>query len=305
MTGGATSGGLPRTPIGAVRCILLYPRDGDDARRATHEAAASLNASGVIVALPSDWLLTPGNVPATAHVAVDFDDLEPAIDLVIALGGDGTLLRAARWIAEREVAVMGVNLGNLGFLAAYGATELDEALRAATQGELVWQPRLRMQVEVFRGGTRRASQTGCNDTYVKHGELPRMLHMRTSIGGNFAANMRADGLIVSTPMGSTAYNLAAGGPIVDSDTDTWTLTPICPHTLTHRPVVTRADHAIAIELLGPEDAGAATLSVDGQWSFSMLRGDRVVITRSPSPLRLVPPVATVFDVLSHKLGWGG
>jgi NAD+ kinase len=299
------SAGLPRTPIGPARRILLYPRDGEDARRATHEAASSLVAHGVAVALPRDWLLTPGNIPTTPHAAMDLDDRESAIDLVIALGGDGTLLRAARWIADREVAVLGVNLGNLGFLAAYGATELPEALRAATAGELVWQPRLRMQIEVCRAGTLMASQTGCNDTYVKHGELPRMLHLRTNIGGSFASNMRADGLIVSTPMGSTAYNLAAGGPIVDSDTDTWTITPICPHTLTHRPVVTRADHAIEIELLGPDDAGAATLSVDGQWSVSLLRGDRVAITRSPTPLRLVPPVATVFDVLAHKLGWGG
>lgn len=294
-----------RNPIGAARSILLYPRDGDDARRATHEAAASLAAVGVRVALPRDWLLTPGNPPPTPHTAIDFDDLQPTIDLVIALGGDGTLLRAARWIQDRDLAVLGVNLGNLGFLAAYGATELAEALRAATHGELVWQPRMRMQVEVFRGDSLRASQTGCNDTYVKHGELPRMLHLRTSIGGSFAAVIRADGLIVSTPMGSTAYNLAAGGPIVDSDTDTWTLTPICPHTLTHRPVVTRSDHTLEIEFVGPEDAGAATLSVDGQWSFPLLCGDRVVITRSTRPLRLVPPVATVFDVLAHKLGWGG
>lgn len=257
------------------------------------------------VALPRDWLLTPGNPPPSPHVAMDFDDTDPAIDLVLALGGDGTLLRAVRWIGDREVPVLGVNLGNLGFLAAYVAADLPEALRAATAGELVWQPRLRMHVEVWRAGSMRASTTGCNDTYVKHGESPRMLHLRTSIGGQFAADIRADGLIVSTPMGSTAYNLAAGGPIVDSDTDTWTLTPICPHTLTHRPVVTRSDHDLEIELLGPEDAGAASLSVDGQWSFAMQRGDRVVIERSATPLRLVPPAATVFDVLSRKLGWGG
>ncbi len=301
----ATGTGLPRTPLRAARAILLYPRDGEDARRATHEAAASLVERGVAVALPSDWLLTPGNPPPTPHTAVDVDDLHVPLDLVIALGGDGTLLRAARWIADRDLAVLGVNLGNLGFLAAYGATELDEALRAATAGELVSQPRLRMHVEVWRAGSVCATQTGCNDTYVKHGELPRMLHLRTSIGGSFAADIRADGLVVSTPMGSTAYNLAAGGPIVDSDTNTWTLTPICPHTLTHRPVVTRADHTVSIELIGPEDAGTPTLSVDGQWSYALLRGDRIVIQRARRPLLLVPPVATVFDVLAHKLGWGG
>jgi NAD+ kinase len=296
---------LPVTRIPPARAILLYPRDGDDAKRAAHTAAATLTQLGVIVALPREWLLTPGNPPPVPHVAMDLDDTEPEIDLVLALGGDGTLLRAVRWTTDRDLPVLGVNLGNLGFLAAYVANDLGEALRAATAGELVWQPRLRMHVEVWRAGTRRASTTGCNDTYVKHGESPRMLHLRTSIGGRFAADIRADGLIVSTPMGSTAYNLAAGGPIVDSDTDTWTLTPICPHTLTHRPVVTRSDHTLEIELLGPDDAGAATLSVDGQWSFAMQLGDRVLIRRARSPLRLVPPVATVFDVLARKLGWGG
>jgi NAD+ kinase len=294
-----------RSPIPPPRTILLCPRDGADARAAAHEATSALAERGVAVALPREWLLSPGNAPAAPHVAVDVDDGELEVDLVIALGGDGTLLRAARWVANRDTPVLGVNLGNLGFLAAYGRSELQEALRAATAGELVCQPRLRMLVEVYRGHQLRASQVGCNDCYVKHGELPRMLVLRTSIGGKVAADIRADGLIVSTPMGSTAYNLAAGGPIVDSDTDTWTLTPICPHTLTHRPVVTRSGHPVAIELLGPEDSGAATLSVDGQWSFALSLGDRVVIRRSPTPLCLVPPVATVFDVLALKLGWGG
>ncbi|MFO0637299.1 MAG: NAD(+)/NADH kinase [Nannocystaceae bacterium] len=294
-----------RTPIGPARTVLLYPRDGEDARRATHEAAAALLEAGAQVLLPHEWLLGPAAPPAVPHTSVEADELGAGIDLAIAVGGDGTLLRAARWLGEHPIPLLGVNLGNLGFLAAYGAAELGEAVRAAIAGELVWQPRLRMQVEVWRLDERRATQTGCNDTYVKHGELPRMLQLRTSIGGNFAAGVRADGLIVSTPMGSTAYNLAAGGPIVDSDTDTWTLTPICPHTLTHRPVVTRADHAITIEYVGPDDAGAATLSVDGQWGFPLHVGDRVEIRRAEAPLRLVPPRATVFDVLAHKLGWGG
>ncbi|MBK8237445.1 MAG: NAD(+)/NADH kinase [Deltaproteobacteria bacterium] len=294
-----------RSPIAATRSILLYPRDGDDARKAIHAALETLATHGVSVLLPCEWLQSFGARPSSDHVSLELDDVTTQIDLVVALGGDGTLLRAARWVGARPIPLMGVNLGNLGFLAAYGAAELDEALRAATAGELVWQPRLRMQVELFRGGKLHATQTGCNDTYVKHGELPRMLQLRTSIAGNFAASLRADGLIVSTPMGSTAYNLAAGGPIVDSDTDTWTITPICPHTLTHRPVVTRAGHTVAIEYLGPEDAGPATLSIDGQWGCPLLVGDRVAIRRADAPLRLVPPRATVFDVLALKLGWGG
>ncbi len=295
----------PDGAVGPVRKIVLYPRDGDDARRATHAATRALAAAGVRVALPREWAMTPGAAPRERHDVIGTDEIEDDIDLVVALGGDGTLLRAARWVGEHGIPVMGVNLGHLGFLTAYGGAELDEALRAAIAGELVWQARLRMQVEVLRQGELRASGTGCNDTYVKHGEIPRMLQLRTTIGGAFAANLRADGLIVSTPMGSTAYNLAAGGPIVEAGSDTWTLTPICPHTLTHRPVVTRADRALTIEYTGPEDAGAATLSVDGQWSYALQVGDCVTIRCADEPLKLVPPRTTVFEVLAHKLGWGG
>jgi NAD+ kinase len=292
--------------VGPVRSIVLYPRDGDDARRATHAAARALHAAGVRVALPREWVLTPGAPPDGPHTTLGAEDLAASgSDLVVALGGDGTLLRAARWVGDADIPVMGVNLGHLGFLTAYGGAELDEALRSAIAGELGWEARPRMHVEVRRHGELRATGSGCNDTYVKHGEIPRMLQLRTTIGGAFAANLRADGLIVSTPMGSTAYNLAAGGPIVEPGSDTWTLTPICPHTLTHRPVVTRADRAVTITYDGPDDAGAATLSVDGQWSYALQVGDEVCIRCADHPLKLVPPRTTVFEVLAHKLGWGG
>ncbi|MBC8066912.1 MAG: NAD(+)/NADH kinase [Deltaproteobacteria bacterium] len=291
--------------VGPVRHVALFPRDGLSARLAVHAASRMLTAAGVKVSLPREWSMTPGSEPSEPHDLLGDDEVHDGIDLVITLGGDGTLLRAAKWVGAHGIAVMGVNLGHLGFLTAYGAAELDEALRAAIAGELTWQSRLRMHVEVRRQGQLCATQSGCNDTYVKHGELPRMLQLRTTIGGAFAANLRADGIIVSTPMGSTAYNLAAGGPIVEAGSDTWTLTPICPHTLTHRPVVTRADRELTIEYAGPEDAGAATLSVDGQWSYALQVGDCVSIRCADHPLRLVPPRVTVFEVLAHKLGWGG
>jgi len=297
---------LERHPVPPVRKVVLIPRGGDDAIQATREAIATLKSLGVRVTMPRevDGGLTRLDVERIDKPQAGApDDLE-GVDLAIAVGGDGTLLRAASWIGERPIPVMGVNLGNLGFLAAYGASELDEALRAAVAGELVWQPRLRMIVEVRRGNDVLAVVSGCNDAYVKHGELPRMLRLRTAVGGSHVADVRADGLIVSTPMGSTAYNLAAGGPIVDANTTTWTITPICPHSLTHRPVVVDADEDIAISYAGPEDAGPATLAVDGLWGCALLLGDEVRIRRAEHALRLVPPKATVFDVLANKLGWG-
>jgi NAD+ kinase len=288
-----------RHRVPPTKRIALVPRSGEDAARALASAVETLAQHGVEVGVANGH---DGVTPAGTR-AVGPKDLD-AFDLVIALGGDGTLLRAASWVGERAIPVMGVNLGNLGFLAAYGAAELDSALAAAVAGELSWQARLRMDVEVVRGGEPLATSTGCNDAYVKHGESPRMLTLRTDVGAAHVADVRADGIIVSTPMGSTAYNLAAGGPIVDANTMTWALTPICPHSLTHRPVVVDADEDIVITYAGPENGGAATLSVDGLWTWPLAVGDDVRIRRAAVPLRLVPPSASMFDVLANKLGWG-
>jgi NAD+ kinase len=119
------------------------------------------------------------------------------------------------------------------------------------------------------------------------------------------AEYKADGLIISTPMGSTAYNLAAGGPIVDAGTQTLVIAPICPHSLTHRPVVIAADSEVKVHFCGPQGNGAATLSVDGQWGIPLQVGDAVTVTQADTSLRLVPPRATVFEVLRAKLGWSG
>ncbi len=208
-------------------------------------------------------------------------------------------------MADLGVPVMGVNLGTLGFLSAYSAAQTIPALQDAVDGKLEWEARLRMQVKVLRGGEETSTQIACNDAYIKHGELPRMLRLATTVGGHKMAEYRADGLIVSTPMGSTAYNLAAGGPIVDAGTDTFTITPICPHSLTHRPVVTPASRTIGIRYTGPGHESSATLSVDGQWSAPLEAGDEISVERAETPLKLVPPHATVFEVLRHKLGWGG
>jgi NAD+ kinase len=289
-----------RHPVPPAKHIALVSREGDDAGRATRSALDTLARLGVRVGVARDIDGMPQFDDARG---IGEDELD-SIDLVIALGGDGTLLRAASWIGERPIPVMGVNLGNLGFLAAYGASELEDALAAAVGGELFWQARLRMRVQVVRDDAPLAASIGCNDAYVKHGALPRMLTLRTSVGAHHVGDVRADGIIVCTPMGSTAYNLAAGGPIVDANTTTWALTPICPHSLTHRPVVVDADEDIAITYAGPEDAGAATLSVDGLWACPLAVGDEVRIHRARLPLQLVPPKASMFDVLANKLGWG-
>ncbi len=293
-----------RHVIPQVRSVLLYAREDGRAWPITAEAATWLIGHGVSVALPSPLCDRWQGRPPGAEL-VRLGESRGRVDLVIALGGDGTLLRASRWAAAIGVPVVGVNLGDLGFLAAFRGDQLGACMEAALRGELRWEPRLRMRVEVRRDGGVLTSDVACNDAYVKHGDNPRLLSLTTEVGGQVMANYKADGLIVCTPMGSTAYNLAAGGPIVGPGTQVVTITPICPHSLTHRPVVVGADADIQITYAGPSDLSAAFLTVDGQRSVALQLGDTVTISCDVDPLRLVPPDHNVFQVLATKLGWSG
>lgn len=293
-----------REPIPAVRRVLLYPRDGRRAFEATVNATRWLREHAVAVQVCA---LAEGEDAAVlrregAEVVPSCEGLAEGCDLVVALGGDGTLLRASRWAAEAGVPVLGINLGDLGFLTAYQAEHGEVGLAAAVRGELAWEPRVRMQVELLRGGAVFLSESACNDAYIKHGEFPRLLSLATDVGGQFMATYKADGLIVCTPMGSTAYNLAAGGPIVAPSATAFTITPICPHSLTHRPVVVDAAALIEITYEGPVEGGAF-LTIDGQTSVSLELADKIVIHAAPEPLRLCPPAYSVFRVLATKLGW--
>jgi NAD+ kinase len=287
---------LARHAIPPVRSVLIYPREDGHARTTLVDAVEYLRGAGVAVAVPSDVAEVEGAHGIVAQALSD-------VDLIIALGGDGTLLRASRWAATAGVPVLGINLGELGFLTAYHNDEARAALAAAVRGELAWEPRLRMSIEVRRGSQLLAREMACNDAYIKHGDVPRLLLLATEVAGSHMATYKADGLIVSTPMGSTAYNLAAGGPIVAPGTQCLTITPICPHSLTHRPVVVPGDSEIKITYAGPSDISAAFLTVDGQRSVELELGDQVVATAAAEPLKLCPPGISVFRVLATKLGW--
>ena len=294
---------MQRHPIASVRRILLHPRGG--AHVPTRHAAAWCLEQGVQVAVPEALLNEPDAQLPQECTGLPTGEIGAGLDLAVALGGDGTLLRASRWVADHGVPVVGINLGDLGFLSAFTSQQTEQALQAAVAGELVWEPRERMQIEIVRDGVVCSRQIACNDLYLGHGEVPRMLQLVTTVGGQPMAAYRADGLIVSTPMGSTAYNLSAGGPIVAPGTDTVIITPICPHSLTHRPVVTSAASSIVITYAGARGGGTAMASVDGQWMYPLEIGDQVVVRQAKKPLKLVPPHASVFDVLAAKLGWSG
>jgi NAD+ kinase len=241
------------------------------------------------------WLRRPG---------VDLEELAGRVDLLIVLGGDGTLLAAARAVGERSVPLLGVNLGTLGFLAETSSDELHTALEQAFAGRLVVAERMRLQVEVERRGIVVERQLALNDAVIGKSALSRMIDLETRADGAFVTTYHSDGLIVATPTGSTAYSLSAGGPVLLPEGDSIVLTPICPHTLTQRPLVLPDRYRIEI-LVHDTRGGDVHLTVDGQVGVALEQGDRVSAARSSFPTRLlVSPHRSRFAVMREKLRWG-
>ena len=224
-------------------------------------------------------------------------------DLLVVLGGDGTLLAVAREIGSAPVPILGVNLGQLGFLAEVAPEEQLEALDHVLAGEFETVARMRLEVRAERHGAEIARALALNDLVIKGSDLARMIDLEASTDGGRVGVYHGDGLIVSTPTGSTAYNLSAGGPILMPGARVFVLTPICPHTLTHRPLVLPESARLEIEVR-PRDGGAQ-LTVDGQVGARLESGDRVQVAVSAHPAHfVVSPFRSRFDVLRTKLGWG-
>lgn len=230
--------------------------------------------------------------------------LAAEIDLLVVLGGDGTMIAAARTLAEREIPVLGINFGRLGYLAEFRTEEMMPALEAVFAGDYAIEPRVMLDAELVRAGGVVAAGRVLNDVVISKSALARIVEIEAWWDSRFVARFRADGLIVSTPTGSTAYNLSAGGPVVYPTMDAVVFTPICPHTLSHRPLVLPDDAPIEIRLGDPVDEVALTL--DGQLGFQLQPGDTVRIGKSRTRFHIVqPPGRTYFEVLRDKLRWGG
>jgi NAD+ kinase len=245
---------------------------------------------------------TAGLVPATTAPAVAKPELPAQVDLLLVLGGDGTLLSMARLVGDLNVPILGVNLGGLGFLTALTADELFPALEALLRGELLVEERMMLAARVTRQGERLSEYVALNDVVITKSAMSRIINLDVSVEGQFATAYRADGLIVSTPTGSTAYCLSAGGPIVFPTMDAVVLTPICSHTLTNRPIVLPARQPIDVTLQSDQDV---MLTLDGQVGFHLKRGDRVEIRQAAARIRLLRfPQKHFFSVLRTKLKWG-
>jgi NAD+ kinase len=229
--------------------------------------------------------------------------LAAQVDLIVVFGGDGTLLAVAREIGSSSVPILGVNLGQLGFLAEVAPEEQEGALEHVLSGRFDTVPRMRLDVRAERAGAAIVHALALNDAVIKGSDLARMIDLEARTDGGRVGGYHGDGLIVSTPTGSTAYNLSAGGPILMPGARVYVVTPICPHTLTQRPLVLPDSAQLTIEVR-PRDGGAQ-LTVDGQVGVRLEGGDLVRLEVSAHPAHfVVSPFRSRFDVLRTKLGWG-
>ena len=236
-------------------------------------------------------------------VSVKQEEMARGVDLMLVLGGDGTTIATARMIGDAEVPVIGVNYGGLGYLAEFPIKELIPALEAILAGDYKVQRRVMLAVELWRGEELITRNRVLNDVVINKSALARIIEIEAHLDGQFVNSFRADGLIVATPTGSTAYNLSAGGPVIYPSMNAVVITPICPFTLSNRPIVVPDESVIEVRLITKNEEVALTL--DGQVGFPLQAGDRCVIRKSRTSFNLVQPASrNYFDVLRDKLKWG-
>jgi NAD+ kinase len=229
-------------------------------------------------------------------------DLARRVDLLVVLGGDGTLLATARAAGDHIVPILPVNLGGLGFLTSVTLDELYSILELALKGKHRTSERMLLEAEILRRGKPVEPHRALNDAVLNKGTVARMIEFDLRIDGTYVSTFRADGLIISTPTGSTAYSLSAGGPIVYPVLDAFVITPICPHMLTLRPLVIPDSMKIEVDFRAGEEP--AVLTLDGQVAFELEPDDRIVVRKSPARLRLVRPARkTYYEILRSKLKW--
>ena len=266
-----------------------------------------------VVARLVDWLTerdlsvtlekeTSGIVPALRVATAHRAELPGLVDLLIVLGGDGTLLSVARAVGDLGVPILGVNLGGLGFMTATTLDEMLPSLEAMLDGRMVIEERLMLLARVIRNGAVLCEHMALNDLVITKTAMSRIISLAVSVEGQYATAYRADGLIISTPTGSTAYSLSAGGPILFSQVDAIVLTPICSHTLTNRPIVLPAADRIEVTVQSDQEI---MLTVDGQVGVGLRERDVVEVRKAAASMRLVRfPQKDFFSVLRTKLKWG-
>jgi len=277
--------------------IVAKP-DAPRARATIAQLLTWLSAQRIGAVLEKETADLAPEVPAAASKA----ELPSQVDLLIVLGGDGTLLSMARAVGDLGVPLLGVNLGGLGFLTATTLDEMLPALEAYLAGRMTIEERMLLAARVIRNGQPLCEYAALNDVVITKAAMSRIIDLSVSVEGRHATAYRADGLIISTPTGSTAYSLSAGGPIVAPSVEAIVLTPICSHTLTNRPIVLPASHRIEVTIQSDQEI---MLTVDGQVGVGLRERDVVEIVKAAARMRLIRfPQKDFFTVLRTKLKWG-
>ncbi len=248
------------------------------------------NTLGEELALPKDWHCTA-------------DQLTQRCDLIVVVGGDGSMLNAGRLLAETGVPVIGINKGSLGFLTDIEPSKLEEKVTQVLNQQYKLAERFLLNCEVTRNGKKIAESTALNDVVLFPGEISRMIEFEVNVDDKFLYNQRSDGLIISTPTGSTAYSLSAGGPILHPKLDALVLVPICPHTLSSRPIVVNDNSKIDI-IVTDYNRDSLQVSCDGQIQIPVKAGDIISVTKAKKALQLLHPLDyDYYHILRTKLGW--
>lgn len=280
-----------------MRFGFLLKRGKPEARELATELAGILTRRGCsIVASAEDASALPG-----ARV-VEASALGTCIDALAVLGGDGTFLYGAGLVADHGVPLFGVNLGSMGFITHFARGQAAAAIEAACAGQLPIDERMRLSVTVrSRDGAVVETRNAVNDAVISQPSMARLLDFEARLDGEIVTTYKGDGLILSTPTGSTAYNLAAGGPILTPDLEAIVMTPICPHMLTNRPLVVRPDSQLVVTNISE---GGAQLTIDGQWGRALGPGESIEVRKTDRPLRIYGGAASFFAILHDKLSWG-
>ena len=282
-----------------MKKVGIIAKDIPLAQKAAKKLTAWLESRGKKVYIDRE------TAAAINALGYDRSEIPSRVEMLIVLGGDGTLLAAARHVADAHavVPIFGVNLGSLGFMAEVSLDELYDNLEKAIAGKLGTEDRMMLSASVIRDGRRLTRYRVLNDAVINKGALARMMELEVSVNDGHLTTFRADGLIVATPTGSTAYSLSAGGPIIHPTIHCFVVTPICPHTLSNRPIALPDNVVVTVRLTSQSEDVALTL--DGQIGFPLAPNDVIEIKRSRFKMRLIKhPVKNYYDILRAKLKWG-
>jgi len=278
--------------------ILVKPHS-EDVRETLEKLLAYLHGKDCTVFLDES---ADGLVDSKIKL-VSRGEIGEKCDLAITIGGDGTILNAARSLADKHVPLVGINIGRLGFLADVSPDDINVTLNNILSGDYIEEERFLLKAEIYRNNKVIFCAEALNDVVVHVRDVARMIEFETYINQHFVNHQRADGLIVSTPTGSTAYALSNGGPILHADLNAITLVPICPHTLSSRPIVVKDNSEIEV-IIGETKQAIAQVACDGQTSFDVKSGDKIRITRKENTITLLHPKEhNNFEILRAKLHW--